>query len=302
MPGIGRGPRGRGTERRLGNPHLTLTSGSVSCIFVCMIIAPSATMPTPHVVLLLDFLGFTNEVMSRDRARVAEMARLLLWLAETQSVFEVCGEGQIDGGYRIDTNANVTTFSDLVVMSYPCVVHESKGLTEEKIKLLRELWYDVALQHMQEFVAVTALQALELGLLLRGGIALGDLVHHDRVVIGEALIKAHHLENCIAVTARIVVADEFLVKIPERIRSTRLSIDTDGLSHLNYFTVMGQRIVRDRGQEAAQNWRETSLARVADTERALSVEGKLQAAKKWGAFQTQLAQATMDLRNSTVKS
>jgi hypothetical protein len=49
------------------------------------------------------------------------LIRVLAELAEAQSSFDVKGEAQQDGSYKITSPAEITTFSDNIVVSYPAV-------------------------------------------------------------------------------------------------------------------------------------------------------------------------------------
>ena len=58
--------------------------------------------------------------------------------------------------------------------------------------------------------AIIQVQFLKHGLLTRGGIASGSYFVDDMMVWGTALVKAHSLENSIAVYPRIVVDPELI--------------------------------------------------------------------------------------------
>jgi hypothetical protein len=73
-------------------------------------------------VLFLDFLGFASAVEQWDDQRMERLIRVLAGIAEAQSSFDVKGEAQQDGGYKITSPAEITTFSDNIVVSYPAVL------------------------------------------------------------------------------------------------------------------------------------------------------------------------------------
>src|SRR5215208_1045387 len=72
-----------------------------------------------HDVLFLDFLGFASAVQDWDENRMEALIEVLVALAGAQSTFDIEGEPQKDGSYRITSRAEITTFSDHIVVSYP---------------------------------------------------------------------------------------------------------------------------------------------------------------------------------------
>jgi hypothetical protein len=82
---------------------------------------------------------------------------------------------------------------------------------------------------MQKITASLALGALELDMLVRGGLSRGQLVHNQAVVIGKALIDAYELESEIAVFARVAASKNIEL-------SGRISAKSDGVRCLDYMT------------------------------------------------------------------
>ena len=90
----------------------------------------------------------------------------------------------------------ITTFSDHVVLSYrPGEVPEADSGAAE---VVREIEFQAHLEHCQRAVAEIALAALELGLLVRGGLTIGPIFHEHDVDIGPAMLEAYHLESKIS--------------------------------------------------------------------------------------------------------
>lgn len=81
-------------------------------------------------------------------------------------------------------------FSDSIVISHPLTII----MLDAVPSLLRE-------------VANLALTLLGLGIMVRGGIALGPLYHKDSVVFGPAMIDAYELESRYALYPRILISD-----------------------------------------------------------------------------------------------
>jgi hypothetical protein len=72
-----------------------------------------------HEVLFLDFLGFATAVERWDDAQMEELIAVLADLANVQSNFDIEGQPQSDGSYKITSRAEITTFSDHILVSYP---------------------------------------------------------------------------------------------------------------------------------------------------------------------------------------
>jgi hypothetical protein len=225
--------------------------------------------------------------------RVARLAGLLTWLATAESSFDIRGKALEDGSYKFNTNANITTFSDHVVISYPYGVHDYPELELEQRELIKVMWIELVLKHMQEIVASVALEAIDMDMLVRGGLSVGSLFHRGRVVIGEAMIDAYGLENRVAIYPRIAVSPRLYQEIPEDDRRKRLVLDQDGIWHLDYFAPMAQRVDKLHGHASVREWRSASLERIARHERSLLAAGKTGAAAKWTRFGNYFDAATL---------
>ena len=60
---------------------------------------------------------------------------------------------------------------------------------------------------------------IESGILIRGGVTLGPLIHESRVMFGGGMIKAYKLESKLAIYPRIVIDDrlvEIVRQMPEQ--------------------------------------------------------------------------------------
>lgn len=81
----------------------------------------------------------------------------------------------------------ITTLSDSIVMSIRCSKHNAMN---KVINMVGSL-YGVFL--------------VEYGLMMRGGIATGELHHDHQVVFGPALVRAYELENTRAIYPRVLI-------------------------------------------------------------------------------------------------
>jgi hypothetical protein len=113
---------------------------------------------------------------------------------------------------KIEGPVRVRTFSDNVVIS----TTPDKNVTPVFL----------------DTIAALQAHATAKGFLMRGGIAVGGLIHDDEVVFGPALNRAYDLESRIAVYPRIVV-DEDVANIGDA--SELLSVEDD-VKFLDPFT------------------------------------------------------------------
>lgn len=157
-----------------------------------------------RAVLFLDVLGF-KRLIKDGREDLIEQA-LEITTAQCQS------------------NITTSAFSDCMVVSMAFV----RG---------------VELSELIGFASSLVLQLLHVGILSRGGIAVGELRHEGGVVYGPALIEAYELESKVACYPRVVLARDAIAKAlriaghiegydEEWIRGF-LRTDEDGWDHVN---------------------------------------------------------------------
>jgi len=89
-----------------------------------------------------------------------------------------------------------------------------------------------------------ALQMLKLGLLIRGGVAIGNIFHDDHIIFGVGVNEAYRLESTVARYPRVILskaairaACEF-AEVESNARQMRvcwIERDEDGVNHLQYF-------------------------------------------------------------------
>jgi hypothetical protein len=104
-----------------------------------------------------------------------------------------------------------------------------------------------------------ALELLEIGLLIRGGVTVGNICHDNRVVFGVGVNDAHRLEATVARYPRIILSQkamqaasdyaEALGNDAKRKRSHWLERDEDGVNHLNYLADFRTMALRGRTED-----------------------------------------------------
>ena len=199
-----------------------------------------------HEVLFLDFLGFASAVELWDDERMQSLIAALAGIADAQSTFDIKGEPQSDGSYKITSPAEITTFSDNIVVSYPLIY---ANRDDEVGRFLSTGWAGMVRHQMQRITARVVRAALDVDLLVRGGLKSGQ--YRGRVVIGEAMVDAYRLERCVAACARVAVSP----RIPDK---EGLFIDTDGTRCLDFFTEL--MLTADEVHGDALAWARTKLA------------------------------------------
>jgi hypothetical protein len=205
-----------------------------------------------HDVLYVDFLGFADRVTTVGEGELSVLVRLLEAISEARQQFDVQGDAQPDGSYRITMRPEITTFSDHVVASFPN--EPNRGPAQEAVwRVVREGWLDSIHHQMQKITASLMLGALEIDLLVRGGLSRGMLLHNQSVVIGKALIDAYRLESERAVFARVAVADDIEV-------SGRVVVDGDGVRILDYMTEL--MLLADERYGGAGPWATDVIQRI----------------------------------------
>jgi hypothetical protein len=225
-----------------------------------------------HEVLFLDFLGFASAVEQWDDQRMEMLIRVLAGIAEAQSSFDIKGEAQPDGGYKITSPAEITTFSDNIVVSYPAVLGDP---ADPVTTLVAPGWAQMVRQQMQRITAEIVRVGLEVGLLTRGGLSRGSLYHEGRVVAGEAMVDAYRLERCVAKQARVAVSP----RIPD---DEGIFVDADGTRCLDYFTELMLSAEGAHGDALA--WARTTRANRDATIETLTDSGRQKEAAKWQNF------------------
>lgn len=133
-------------------------------------------------------------------------------------------------------------FSDSIVMSANCS--------------------PAGLDHLLNSIENLALQLLRKGLLLRGGVAKGQLYHDGNILFGPAFLKAFELELVAAKYPRIVMANSVYddvqryAKLDEyAVIGTRVRVSDDGPAHVD---VLNRLLVINQYQpthEELDNWK-----------------------------------------------
>lgn len=176
-----------------------------------------------RLVAFIDVLGFSEMVY--DTATDVNKLRNLT--AALKSLYDRIWLWEADGSY---SSFAFTQFSDSIVIS-------SLAGTADSFEMLQQLLLGV-----MELVD-------SYDVLVRGGIARGQLIHDSVMVVGPAMVEAYHLESKKAIYPRIIIAKELREQIEQDLEEsihtqTTLSevpgfsrlfkADDDGWSYLDY--------------------------------------------------------------------
>lgn len=170
-------------------------------------------------VAFIDILGFKN-LVAKSEEDPQLLERLVSALAELN---DYVGLQQAMDQTKNDTSGffkgmfRISTFSDSVLISTNA---NSLGL----MLLLM-------------IVTLISNKLFEQGILSRGGISRGKMIHTENIAIGAGLIKAYQLECTTAIYPRILIDDSILndPTINQIDLKKKLRQDFDGLWHLHIF-------------------------------------------------------------------
>lgn len=259
-----------------------------------------------HLVAFADLLGFREIAKAPERsANILALLRLFSTLrgefhAETEQVQAPLTVGPPVRGvpwfFVANTNSSsseltktiyrpaVTVFSDNIVASFSMNELRKNG------RGLRE-----AMGSLEVFLGFVAWNAMDAGLLVRGGLSLGELFHEDGVIAGRALIEAYEIESKVAVYPRFVIGKS-ITENPEyaKIASTRglarVYKDFDGLECVNYMPNLVMRL----GGKIVPNDQKRVAAIRNNVDEQLSAHrraGDLRKVAKWEYFRNYLSSA-----------
>lgn len=174
-----------------------------------------------RIIAFIDLLGFKDLVANADCDRIKMALDILRDFTSDETDF---------GGKVIKTTKTreITQFSDSIVLS---AAYNENSAVFDTI-------YDLQL---------TVSQLLHHGFLCRGGVTVGELVHTNQYLYGQAMVDAYLLESTKAKYPRIIV-DDRLIRIAETFHAKHhnseqerdfvneiLSKDEDGCYYIDYF-------------------------------------------------------------------
>ncbi|MCL2291142.1 MAG: hypothetical protein FWC34_10675 [Bacteroidetes bacterium] len=162
-----------------------------------------------RIVAFVDILGFKDIIRKSERSltKLQFLYQALEFLKRRESSnnwslqlieIEECAQKRGVENFDICGLTVCTCFSDSIVVS---VKYDKSNINELTSTLIANLSYIGA-------VLMTK------GILLRGGLTIGKLIHMDNgIIMGQALIDAHNLETTSAKYPRIIISDKLIQQL-----------------------------------------------------------------------------------------
>ncbi len=176
----------------------------------------------PALCAFIDILGFSDSIMDAYESDSQNAVFSDVFSALTESTKRITSAGSKP------SMITVKMFTDNIV-----IVYENSF-----VEIFRNL------MHLCELIADYQLAMACRGYFIRGAISMGTIAVDDRIVFGDALIKAHRLEFSKARNPRVILdfdlvklAEEHLIGAKDIDKSTwrmRIMKDVDGLLFVNY--------------------------------------------------------------------
>lgn len=170
-----------------------------------------------HIVAFIDILGFKEMVFQSSKniekqKIIYEALKYLKKLEKDYKWVQKFVEVEEDAQKReeeffiIENLMRVACFSDSILIS---------------VKIKEERFHEI-FSTLIVYIAFIGNFLLKNGILIRGGITNGELVHtQDSIVYGSGLIKAYELESKTAVYPRIILSKELIGKLNYPLKTKR---------------------------------------------------------------------------------
>ncbi len=169
-----------------------------------------------RLIAFIDILGFKDIIKQSDidPSKIELIYSVLEYLKDWEKpenwelkfvAIEECAQYKGVNNFDLSGKTNITSFSDSIVVS----VKVDDNVNEMASTLIANLAY-------------IGTVLLEKGILFRGGLTIGNIIHNDNgTVFGQGLIDAYMLENKSAKYPRIILSDKFIKELKYPIDSKR---------------------------------------------------------------------------------
>lgn len=235
-------------------------------------------------VLFADLLG-SSEASKRDdfkkQRSILELLQAIQSQVSEESVTFTLSEDRRGHSGRlgeIRIFPEFSAFSDNFIASY--------RIPGDQYGFGKNFCLDLFLQEAQRIIGMVSFQASNLGLLIRGGITIGNLHHESGVVFGKGLVEAYELESKVAIYPRIVVGPKIYQEASSDMKS-KLCQDEDGIWHLNYFRAMSEHALKlntENSNDRSVEWYQATQRMLNENINSLERDGKLKEMQKWFWF------------------
>ena len=185
-----------------------------------------------QLIFFVDLLGSSAVVSDSDHQRIVSLTEMLHDVSQAKRNFDIT---------RVETSRNKVTFAMPALSTFSDNVLISFNIDEMSSEMDSPI--NAAFWVAQTLIGRLALDALQIGLLIRGGATLNSLYHHDGVAIGKGLIEAYDLERTVAHYPRIAVSR----KLYSKGSFEEVVTDEDGVKHFDYMSEL-LRLISDAAQ------------------------------------------------------
>ena len=170
-----------------------------------------------RIIAFVDILGFKNIIKESEtndqKLKTIYQALDFLKTREESNEWnlkfiEIEEEAQRKGleNFDITKNTNCSCFSDSIIVSVAVANEKTNEIASTLISNL----------------AYIGAKLLSEGILIRGGLTIGKLIHNNNgVIMGQGLIDAYELENRIAKYPRIILSDKLISRLNTTIDSKK---------------------------------------------------------------------------------
>jgi hypothetical protein len=245
---------------------------------------------SPHLVAFIDLLGFSEAI--RDGRRAEPIFGLLKTLAGFQGDFFAESQPN-ENGRQTRLRPAISAFSDNIVLSYRLDDLEKHSLDLGTVIIF-----------LQNLIAFIAWNAFASRLLIRGGVAIGDLYHAGGVVYGPALLEAYETERSLAVYPRVALGQSVI--LGEHFAPWRDHTWThdDGVKVLGYHMGFVMRTHAAGGQfdSRVKGWLAHVRAVIQEERAALTAAKNVRALSKWDWFNNNFEQNLLRMNPQLLES
>jgi len=165
-----------------------------------------------RICAFIDALGTSSIFLGDDSDKRNNMIKLINRISDRNAAQSFNHEN-MDFATIARPTPQITTFSDNVALS--CIFNNIKSNYKvgNEVKIIEEDSLTFFQAMITQIISITW-EALRYGILFRGGICLGNLVHNNDMIAGDALVKAVLLEKETS-EARIEVQREIIDLLDE---------------------------------------------------------------------------------------
>jgi len=153
-----------------------------------------------RIVAYIDILGFRTQIQLLNKK--STFSKKLFQALCTLENFRLTHDGQLKPDDNFDSLQRVSTFSDNIVLSRPVDSHAP-------------IW------NILFWLIYLVNEMLSIGVVLRGGISVGQLYHETNIILGEGLVNAYELESQVAIYPRIVIDDKVIKLIKKDLKNQK---------------------------------------------------------------------------------